>query len=226
MQKLWRYLRYERLLEIINTGLLFFPHISQFSDKWEGLLTERTRELFFRAEYAKYNDSIIANASLSNYESFKDSFYILCWHMSDHESYLMWKVYAERGCAIQTNYERLVASFPDGPPEVNGCIVTYLDYERDSFPIGNVYSSVSYKDLPYLDEKEFRLLFWKTALPNQSYQVGIRGVEIAVDLDMLIDNIYIDPSKDIDIGKLTNALQTKGIRREIRYSRIKKNEIV
>lgn len=31
--------------------------------------------------------------------------------MNDYESYLMWKVYGDRGCAIQTNYERLVASF-------------------------------------------------------------------------------------------------------------------
>jgi hypothetical protein len=144
--------------------------------------------------------------------------------MNNHESYLMWKVYAERGCAIQTNYERLVASFPDDPPEVNGCVVKYIDYEKDLFPIGNTYSSVSYKDLPCKDEKEFRLLFWKTGLPNQNYAIGEGGVEIAVDIDMLIGNIYIDPSRGIDTTKLRAALEAKGVKREIRYSRIKGNE--
>jgi hypothetical protein len=225
-QKLWRYLKYERLLQIVDTGFLFFPHISQFSDKWEGLLTERTRESLFRTEHARYKDASVARQAVDNYESSKDDFYIQCWHMSNHQSYLMWKVYADRGCAIQTNYERLVASFPDDSPEVNGCVVSYIDYEKDLSPIGNVYSSVSYKDLPYKDEKEFRLLFWKISLLNQNYSVGDLGVEIAVDVDMLIDNIYINPSKDTDAKKLRASLEGKGIKCEIRHSRIKRNETV
>jgi len=220
-QKLWRYLTYERLLEIINTSSLFFPHISQFSDKFEGLLTEKARETLFRAEHAKYKDAKVAAASVDSYESFKDAFFILCWHMSNHESYLMWKAYAERGCAIQTNFERLVASFPDTPPEINGCVINYIDYERDSLPIGNTFSSVSYKELPYRGENEFRLLFWKTSLINQNYPVGDRHVKIAVDIDMLIENIYINPSKDIDIAELHTTLEARGIKCAIQSSRIK-----
>ncbi len=207
----------------MNTGSLFFPHISQFSDKWEGLLTRKTREELFKEEYAKYNNSELAAAGVEQYERSRENFYLLCWHMNDHESYLMWKVYANRGCAIQTNYERLVASFSDSPREVNGCVVKYIDYERDPFPIGNVYSSVSYKDVPYRDEKEFRLLYWKVALQNQGYHAGDRGVEIGIDTDMLIQNIYINPGEDIDVAELRKALETAGIRREIRQSRILMN---
>jgi hypothetical protein len=54
-QRLWRYLKHERLLELISEGNLYFPHITRMSDKWEGLLTERTEEKLFRSEYAKYN---------------------------------------------------------------------------------------------------------------------------------------------------------------------------
>jgi hypothetical protein len=208
----------------VNTGFLTFPHISQFSDKWEGLLTERTSEVLFKAEYAKYNNAETARASVGNYEKFKDAFYVLCWHMNDHESFLMWKVYADRGFAIQTNYERLVASFPDDPPEVNGCVVSYIDYEKDLFPIGNVYSSVSYKDLPYKDEREFRLLYWKTGLTNQNYPIDDRAVRIEVDADMLIDSIYMNPGTDVNVEELNACLDAKGIKREIRYSRIRRNK--
>ena len=54
-QRLWRYLKYERLLQTINEGALYFPHITTLSDKWEGLLTTRTKDNLFKQEYAKYN---------------------------------------------------------------------------------------------------------------------------------------------------------------------------
>jgi hypothetical protein len=225
-QILWRYLKYERLMEIVNDGISYFPHITKFSDRWEGLLTEKAKESLFRQQFLTYKDAEKARASVQQYEEHKDAFYVQCWHMNNHESYLMWKVYADRGCAIQTNYERLVASFGDKPPEIDGCVITYIDYEKDQFPIGNIFLPVSHKDLPYKDEKEFRLLYWKTGLTNQNYPSDEHGVKIKVDADMMIDCIYINPSKKLDLDKLRAALENKRIGCEIRHSRIKTNEIV
>lgn len=220
-QKLWHYLKYEGLLQIINDGSLYFSHTTKIKDKWEGLLTDKTKEKLFKAEYIKYGNAIAANSSIEDYEEHKNSFYVNCWHMNDHESYLMWKVYGDRGCAIQTNYERLVASFEDEPPEINGGVISYIDYERDCFPIGNVFSSVSYKDLPYIDEKEFRLLYWKEHLANQNFPVNESGLKVKIDVNMLIDNIYIDPSKTINIETLKESVKNQKIDCEIKYSKIK-----
>lgn len=73
-QKLWRYLKYERLLEIVNTRSLFLPHISRFSDKWEGLLTTRTKDALFRDKYAQCNDAKTAASGVEEYEKFRNLF--------------------------------------------------------------------------------------------------------------------------------------------------------
>src|SRR3989339_134211 len=158
-QKLWRYLKCERLLEIIDEDILYFPHITKMPDKWEGLLTEKTKNKLFKEEYLKYKNAETARAAT-------------------------------------------------------------LAYERDYFPIGNTFYSVSYKDLPYKDEKEFRLLYWKTSLVNQNYQVDEYGVKVKIDAKILIDNIFINPSRDINLEKLKESIKNKGIDCEVIHSKI------
>ena len=78
--------------------------------------------------------------------------------MKEHESYLMWKAYADRGVAIQTSFERTQSSFERTPLAVTGGVVSYVDFERDQTGLGQVFTHVTTKDLPYEDEREFRLL--------------------------------------------------------------------
>lgn len=44
-------------MEIVNDGISYFPHITKFSDRWEGLLTEKAKESLFRQEFLKYKDA-------------------------------------------------------------------------------------------------------------------------------------------------------------------------
>jgi|SRR5208283_4582675 len=220
-QRLWRYLKCERLLELINEGNLYFPHITRMTDKWEGLLTTRTEEKLFWSEYAIYKSAELAKISIEQYEKHKDAFYINCWHMNMHESYLMWKVYGDRGCAIQTTCERIMTSFHNSPAEISGGIVKYIDYEREQFPLGNAFWSVSHKDIPYKDEREFRLFYWKLSLPNQALPFEETGVKVAVDAGILIENIYINPSTLFVTDKLAEAVTNKSLSCEIKKSRIR-----
>ena len=220
LQKLWRYLKYERLLELINDGVLHFRHITKMGDKWEGLLTKLTKDKLFRHEYLIYKNADTARNATDQYEQHKDSFYINCWHINDYESYLMWKVYGDRGCAIQTNYERLVASFGKYPPVINGCVINFIDYERDSFDIGNIFLPVSHKDLRYRDEKEFRLLCWKPDLEKYDLPFDENGVNVRIDVNMLIDKIFINPSKNVNIKELQEQIEKNKLNCEIEASRI------
>lgn len=220
-QRLWRYFKYERLLELLNEGTLYFPHITRMSDKWEGLLTRRTEEKLFWLEYSKYKSAEAAKGSVEQYKSHKDAFYINCWHMNIHESYLMWKVYGDRGCVIETTYERIVASLHNTPAEINGGIVNYIDYEREDFPLGNVFWSVSHKDRPYEDEREFRLFYWKENLLNQKLSTEEAGVKVPVDTDILIETIYLNPAALFDADKLTEAIKRSSLSCEVKKSRIK-----
>jgi hypothetical protein len=133
----------------------------------------------------------------------------------------MWKVYGDRECAIQSTYEKIKLSFSKSPVDITGGKIKYIDYEREEFPIGNTFISVSYKDIVYKDESELRLLFWKVSELNQNFPVEEAGVKVPVNVDFLIENIYINPTKIINTDSLIALKRSMSLSFDIRKSRIK-----
>lgn len=219
LQQLWRYFRYDRLIELLSTEDLFFAHLSKLSDGLEGSLTERTRERLFRWSYGRYGGNVAAaRAEVDQYEKHRDAFFVNCWHMNDAESYLMWKVYGNQGFAIQTTFERVQIAFDRFEGEINGGVVEYLDFERDGMPIGNVFTAVAKKDLPYRDEREFRLYFWQPGLANQRIEAGPDGVPVRVDLEKLIERVVISPRLKNIPSEFYELLERKNIKCRITSS--------
>jgi hypothetical protein len=132
--------------------------------------------------------------------------------MNDHESYLMWKAYSERGFAIQTTFERLQGSFDALPPAVTGGVVGYVDFARELTPVGNVFYHVATKDMPYRDEREFRLVFWTLDPRNANYPRIERGVRIRVDVGMLIGQLVMSPYCESLGSELEELLERHGLR--------------
>jgi len=135
--------------------------------------------------------------------------------MNDSKSYLMWKVYANRGCAIETTFERLQISFDSFPGEIEGGTVDYIDYRRETIQVGNIYFPVVKKDLPYRDEKEFRLLFWQYSLANQPVAVMSDGFKVRVDLNNLISKIWLSPPFAGASSEFTSIVDAKKLDCEI-----------
>jgi hypothetical protein len=53
------------------------------------------------------------------------------------------------------------ASFDKTAFAVTGSVINYVDFERSQTGLGQVFTLVTTKDLPYEDEREFRLLLWQ-----------------------------------------------------------------
>jgi hypothetical protein len=221
LQPLWRYLKHERLVDLLSSSSLYFRRLSLMDDQWEGLLTRKTNESLFKHFYATYQDRDIARAQIEEYEKHREEFHINCWHMNERESYLMWKVYSGRGCAVETTFERMQIAFDEFSGEVEGGVVEYLDYRRSEMPIGNIYNSVVRKDLPYRDEKEFRLLFWQHSLANQPIHVGSDGIKIKVDLNKLIAKIWLSPQHNSSTSEIERLIEEKKLECEISTSAIR-----
>ena len=198
LQPLWRYFGYKHLMDLLDSEELFFAHLRGLPDGLEGSLTERTRDRLFQWFYGQYKDATLARQGVEDYENHSNAFFVNCWHMNDAESYLMWKVYGDRGFAIRTTFERAQISFDLFAGEVNGGVVEYIDFEREATQIGNVFTPVVKKDVPYRDEREFRLLLWQATQANQWIDVSAPGVRVRVDLEKLIEKIYVSPRvKDV-----------------------------
>ena len=108
-QFLWRYLPYERLLDLLRSEELYFTHVPAFSDGLEGSLTNQSREqlvAWFKTQI-KINDGS-AREKVREYEEAQEHFYANCWHMNDFESYLM---RGRRTLNVDTRYGRLTSEF-------------------------------------------------------------------------------------------------------------------
>lgn len=219
-QLLWRYFPYERLLDLLVSEELFFAHLPVLSDGLEGSLTERTRDKLFRWFHERNGDAAVAHREVALYEKHQEAFFVNCWHMNNVESYLMWKVYADRGFAVRTTFERIQAAFEPFKGSIAGGVVEYIDFERDTTELGNVFSHVITKDLPYIDEREFRLLFWRVEPKNTDTALSSNGVRVRVDLQMLIDKIYVSPLVKRVPSELRDLLEGKGIKCSIAPSAI------
>ncbi|MFA5914561.1 MAG: hypothetical protein WCV99_16395 [Sterolibacterium sp.] len=194
LQVLWRYLSAERLLDLLQSGELFFSHLPTLDDAKEGALTNRSREhLASWFQHQNRASRLQAYAEVDEYQKSQRFFYVNCWHMNDHESYLMWKAYADRGFAIQTTFERLTGALDATRSVVTGGVVDYVDFERDLTLVGNVFNHVATKDMPYRDEREFRLVFWDVDPRNQGFRKAPNGVRIPVDVQMLVRTIVRSP---------------------------------
>lgn len=211
LQSLWRYLSAERLLDLLDSQELFFCHLPFLEDGLEGALTARTREhlaSWFQAQNKSSKSQ--AYAEVEEYQRTQRFFYVNCWHMNDYESYLMWKAYGNRGFAIETNFERLQASFNDPSCVVTGGVVDYVNFERDLTSVGNVFNHVTTKDIPYRDEREFRLVFWDVDPCNANYPKQSNGVRIKVDIKMLVQNIVRSPYREPLSPRLEQVMEQNG----------------
>lgn len=102
---IWRYLSFERLLDILKTHSLWFSRPFVFDDLWEGLFPPSYLKRI--RQYCKANHI--------SFEEFDQEFqkrrllhrcahFVNCWHMNEHESDAMWKLYAlaPMGIAIES----------------------------------------------------------------------------------------------------------------------------
>jgi len=102
---IWRYFKFERFVDVLRTTSLWFSRPFRFEDQWEGL---------FPPSYVRRTRRF-ADANGIPFEEFDRDFriqilrqryahFVNCWHLSDHESDAMWKLYAlaKTGIAIQS----------------------------------------------------------------------------------------------------------------------------
>jgi hypothetical protein len=79
-------------------------------------------------------------------------------------------------------------------------------------PLGNSYTPVVKKDLPYRDEREFRLLLWHWQTdPAQGIDVHAPAVRVPVDLKKLIRHVYINPWRKEVPSVLLELLERTGL---------------
>lgn len=135
---IWRYMDFDKFLNLITTSKLFFCRIDKYPDKFEGVNpAAHYSEEFFRRYYVRFNYNSaqvndIVNQELLmakwNYYKKRCQYMINCWNEGKKESEALWKVYAgfERGIVIQSTIAKLCDSFTSTTDEIHIGKVQYI----------------------------------------------------------------------------------------------------
>ncbi len=205
--KIWRYMDLSKYLAILQRRSLFFPRATLLGDPFEG---SSTRPMVAARQYIM--DNRTTDPALAEYKYLPDSYFdggfykkmikqylISCWHMNEHESAAMWKLYlrSNEGVCIQSTYKRLRACLPT-------CVsigkIKYIDYQTEEFPPNMLFNFILHKRKSFEHERELRAVFWEGSgiADAQPYKTTIEpaGLWIEVDLSSLVERIHISPAAE------------------------------
>lgn len=221
---LWRYQDFTKFVSLIDSGKLFFTRADQFEDIFEG-----ARGFNFQKEaiYAKMDtmlrlrvkSRLIASglkdpsegeirkelekemeSDILKQEERRKNYFISCWHASDRESEGMWKLYTtavEQGVAIQTTMERLCKSLSHPDFEIGEVI--YKSFEE---PLDSTCIPIWYKRDAFKHENEVRVVIDNTGCKDN-------GMMEDVDLEMLIEKVYVSPKSPSWLANLVDHVLKK-----------------
>jgi hypothetical protein len=213
--KIWRYMDFTKLISLLDTRRLFFSRADSFDDPFEGSypitnvesrklvlkdLPEESQGVFLKAINKKKD----INKHWPRYTA------ISCWHMNEFESAAMWSLYlkSNEGIAIQSTYKKLKKSIIDDEKVYLG-VVKYIDYNSDYIEEGNLLGPFLHKRKSFEHESELRAVM--TKLPISSGNIDFTeetihgGVPIKVDIEELIDKIYVAPNAPIWFSSLVST---------------------
>jgi len=228
--RIWRYMDIPKFLSIIDKKALFFSRAKYLGDPFEGSIPQSKDQINLN-EYGgyhltpvQYSDDGSAHEGYGPHYLFRNWAYICCFHMNRIETTALWSIYAKdhRGVAIQSTFTRLCDCFHvDHENTEKIGVVKYCDYSPESSDTIDVLKSATlpllHKRENYEHEKELRAIIPSPhcVFPNggeltkEILDNFPKGLSIPVDLDILIERIYLAPSSPPWIMDLLNSILKK-----------------
>lgn len=202
---LWKYMDVSKFLSFLGTSALWLARSNTLKDKREGSFSIKMKEeLNVIYERLKATGKMPSDSSIKNafdYEQHvKNNSYFTCWHKNADDNMVMWEIYgkSENSVAIKTNSSKLKNSFNlesvmKFSLEVALDDVEYLDFEKIA-SLQDARQPFFIKRPHFSFEKEVRLFI----KPREHHSNGNSplGYKIPVDLNVLIEEIYVQPDAD------------------------------
>lgn len=184
----WKYLDLSKFLDLLMSEKLFMSRSDKFEDQYEGTFSEPTYE-----EIKKL--SVNNPEFLNYYKSHREKVAVSSWHINEYESFAMWQIFTQNseGLAIQSTVSRLKnALISEKNHEQYIGEVNYIDYKKEYIPFDNMFFPFLFKRKSFQYEREVRII-------SDVTQSNIKlndGLKINVDINQLIEKIYIHPKSE------------------------------
>ena len=187
---LWRYMRFARLLSMLQTRELFFARADRLGDPFEGSYSRANLEL---------KDTIVGR---EHTRELRERSCISCWHMNPAESAAMWRLYgaSDHAVAVRSTTRRLLECLRENRHPIYVGVVNYIDYDRTPISEDNLYHALLHKRLSFEHEREVRAI--TSHDPRFLHPTDVRmpdGVELFAEIEVLVEAIYVAPDSPQDL---------------------------
>jgi hypothetical protein len=234
--KIWRYMDFTKFVFMLEERALFFSRADHLLDPFEGRSSVRGDEETLE-ESGERSDR---TPSLDAGENLRRRFFINSWHINDHESMAMWKLFAKSddAIAVESSYERLRTCLPtcldaSGEPEaghVDVALVEYVDPSCEPSELPFDFCQFLRKRKEFEHERELRALFDISRGEGQTRKVDLAedaGRLVDVDLHQLMAQIHLPPgSPGWYQGLVVRLLDRFGIDVEVKPSDLERRTII
>ena len=251
-----------KFIGLLDSKSLFFPRASLFEDGHEGSISQETINTRLRI-----NNEVLESVKVKTAmnESNEDSLrklleskakiksdrlslkrnwtYVSCWHMNDHESAAMWKLYANQSIAIQSTsnrlYDCLEKYIVQEPESRRFGVVNYIDYNLDKVPEDGYLSEYFFKRKSFSHEAELRVViqdipkiigepdkFGGNQVTYLWFKEPVDGKSFEININDLIEEVYVAPtSQEWFVRLLKRVLEKYGFNKEVRKSSLDSNPL-
>jgi hypothetical protein len=223
-ERIWRYMDFTKFVWMLAHSALYFSRSDLLGDPFEGSTSRPNKLLLSQFLKEQGMNEMTIQQLTADFASFRkwirSWIFVNCWHMNEQESAAMWRLYARtnEAIAIQSTYAKL---FDVLPPDTYVGVVHYIDYERGVIPESNAFYSYLYKRKSFEHEREIRAVLMD--LPHKEgdgldmeREQTEAGKVVPVNLDALIENIYVAPTSPSWFKELVEALSNKyGVRKNV-----------
>jgi hypothetical protein len=184
----WKYLDLSKFLDLLMSQKLFMSRSDKFEDQYEGTFSEPTYEEIKRL-------SVNNPEFIQFYKSHREKVAISSWHINEYESFAMWQIFTQNseGLAIQSTIGRLKkALVPENKFEQFIGEVNYIDYKKEYIPFDDMFFPFLFKRKSFQYEREVRVI---SDISSSNIIIN-DGLKIDVDINQLIEKIYIHPKSE------------------------------
>jgi hypothetical protein len=194
----WKYLDLSKFLDLLLSKKLFMSRSDKFEDQYEGTFSEPT--------YEEIKKLAIDNPDFLNYyKTHREKVAVSSWHINEYESFAMWQIFTQNseGLAIQSTIGRLQKAVkPENHFDQYIGEVNYIDYKKEYIPFDDMFFPFLFKRKSFQYEREVRIL---TDTSKSTIRLN-DGLKINVDINQLIEKIYIHPKSENWYKKLVIEL--------------------
>ncbi|MGO4772289.1 DUF2971 domain-containing protein [Flavobacterium sp. W22_SRS_FK3] len=194
----WKYLDLSKFLDLLLSRKLFMSRSDKFEDQYEGTFSEPTFEEI--KKLATDNPQF-----LNYYKTHREKVAVSSWHINEYESFAMWQIFTQNseGLAIQSTIGRLQEAVkPENNFDQYIGEVNYIDYKKEYIPFDDLFFPFLFKRKSFQYEREVRIL---TDTSKSTIKLN-DGLKINVDINQLIEKIYIHPKSENWYKKLVIEL--------------------